>query len=79
MPAIATASYGVRVIVDFEGIANRAHQMSIGLNDLLAWWERGPQSAATLQETARRAGDIMLSDVAAWRLLAEGRRLTIPG
>lgn len=79
LPAVATASYGIRVILDFEGIASRAKNISVGLNSLLAHWEAGPKSAAALQEFARRAADIMLSDVAAWRLLAEGRRLTIPG
>lgn len=79
LPAVATASYGIRVILDFEGVAGRAKQISIGLNALLARWESGPRNSATLQEIARRAADIMLSDVAAWRLLAEGRRLTIPG
>ena len=79
LPAIATASYGIRVILDFEGVAGRAKQISIGLNALLAHWQQGPKTSAALQEFARRAADIMLSDVAAWRLLAEGRRLTIPG
>ncbi|WP_336980489.1 DUF4231 domain-containing protein [Altererythrobacter fulvus] len=79
LPAVATASYGIRVILDFEGIAGRAHQISLGLNALLKHWEASPQTSASLQEFARRAADIMLSDVAAWRLLAEGRRLTIPG
>lgn len=79
LPAVATASYGIRVILDFEGVAGRAKQISIGLNALLTRWKNGPRSSAALQEMARRAADIMLSDVAAWRLLAEGRRLTIPG
>jgi hypothetical protein len=79
LPAIATASYGIRVILDFEGVASRAKNISVGLNALLAHWEAGPKDAAALQGFARRAADIMLSDVAAWRLLAEGRRLTIPG
>lgn len=79
LPAIATASYGIRIILDFEGNAGRAKQIAIGLNGLLTRWETGPKTSAALQEFARRAADIMLSDVAAWRLLAEGRRLTIPG
>jgi hypothetical protein len=79
LPAIATASYGIRVILDFEGIAARALRMSSGFEDQLARWRAGPKTAAALQDFARRAADIMLSDVAAWRLLAEGRRLTIPG
>jgi Protein of unknown function (DUF4231) len=79
LPAIATASYGIRVILDFEGNSNRSHQIAIGLNALVEAWERGPATSAALQEFASRSAEIMLGDVAAWRLLAEGRRLTIPG
>ena len=79
LPAVATASYGIRIILDFEGIAGRTSQIANGLSSLLAHWEAGPKTSIKLQEFARRAADIMLSDVAAWRLLAEGRRLTIPG
>ncbi len=79
LPAIATASYGIRIILDFEGISGRSRQISAGLYALLEQWQAAPNSSAELQEFARRAADIMLGDVAAWRLLAEGRRLTIPG
>jgi hypothetical protein len=79
LPAVATASYGIRVILDFEGIAERAQQMASGLEDQLARWDSGPKTAAALQRFARHTAEVMLGDVAAWRLLAEGRRLTIPG
>lgn len=79
LPAIATASYGIRVILDFEGIAQRTGRIASGLDRLLAHWDSGPKTAAALQDFARRAADIMLGDLAAWRLLTEGRRLTIPG
>ncbi|MBO0749418.1 MAG: hypothetical protein J2O44_03170 [Porphyrobacter sp.] len=79
LPAIATASYGIRVILDFEGIAQRSGRIAAGLHASLAKWEAEVPSAARLQEFARRAADIMLGDIAAWRLLAEGRRLTLPG
>lgn len=79
LPAIATASYGIRIILDFEGIANRARHMADALTALVANWEESPITSAALQQFARGAADVMLSDVAAWRLLAEGRRLNIPG
>jgi hypothetical protein len=78
-PAVATASYGIRVILDFEGIAQRTGRIGSGLDALLARWAAETPSAARLQEFARDAADIMLGDIAAWRLLTEGRRLTIPG
>ncbi len=79
LPALATASYGIRVILDFAGIAERSRRMAAALRASLAAWNQTPPSAAALQEFTRRAADVMLGDVAAWRLLAEGRRLTIPG
>ena len=79
LPALATASYGIRLILDFEGVAERARRLAWALRRLLAEWETRPPSAAGLQDFARGAADIMLGDVAAWRLLAEGRRLAIPG
>ena len=76
---MATASYGVRIILDFEGVAERSHRMATSLNAALANWKAAPASAAALQGFALLAGGVMLSDVVAWRLLAEGRRLSIPG
>ncbi|MGZ3266840.1 MAG: hypothetical protein ACXU7X_01345 [Croceibacterium sp.] len=78
-PALATASYGIRIILDFEGIAQRTGRIGSGLDALLVRWATEAPSAARLQEFARNAADIMLGDIAAWRLLTEGRRLTIPG
>jgi hypothetical protein len=79
LPAIATAAYGIRVILDFEGIAQRTGRIGSGLDVSLAHWAEETPSAARLKEFARNAADIMLGDIAAWRLLTEGRRLTIPG
>lgn len=79
LPAIATASYGIRVILDFEGVANRSRQKADRLTGMIKEWESAPRNAAALQRFAHRAADIMLGDIATWRLLTEGRRLTIPG
>ncbi|HEX8216072.1 MAG TPA: hypothetical protein VF577_01290 [Allosphingosinicella sp.] len=78
-PAVATASYGIRIILDFQGISERAERMAGALRSLLDAWEQAPPSAAALQAFARGAADVLLGDVSAWRLLAEGRRLSIPG
>jgi len=79
LPAIATASYGVRIILDFEGVATRAERMAAALYGAIADWEATSASAASLQDFAQRVAGVMLGDVAAWRLVAEGRRLAIPG
>lgn len=79
LPAVATACYGIGVILDFEGIADRSRRMAAALRQSTADWEQARVSVAELQARARAANDIMLGDVAAWRLLAQGRRLKIPG
>lgn len=79
LPAIATASYGIGVILDFEGIADRSGRMAAALRGSLTGWDPSRANVAELQGVARLASDIMLGDVAAWRLLAQGRRLKIPG
>jgi hypothetical protein len=79
LPAIATASYGIGVILDFEGIADRSRRMAAALRGSLTGWDPTRSNVAELQGAARLAADIMLGDVAAWRLLAQGRRLKIPG
>lgn len=79
LPAVATASYGIRVIIDFEGIAERSQRIAGGLTSLLGRLESSPMTAEALQGFARAATATMLADVASWRLLAEGRRLAIPG
>ncbi len=53
LPAIATASYGIRIILDFEGNSNRAKHISLGLNGLMANWETSLQNSATLQDFAQ--------------------------
>ena len=79
LPAMATASYGIGVILDFEGIADRSGRMAAALRGSLAGWDPTRANVAELQGVARLSADIMLGDVAAWRLLAQGRRLKIPG
>ena len=79
LPAMATASYGIGVILDIEGIADRSGRMAAALRGSLVGWNPTRVSVAELQGVARLSADIMLGDVAAWRLLAQGRRLKIPG
>lgn len=79
LPAVASATYGIRLILDFEGIAERSRRMAEELRSLVAAWSSGPATARSLQDLGQKAMDVMLGDVAAWRLLAEGRRLSVPG
>lgn len=79
LPAVATASYGIRIILDFEGIAGRAHRLGQTLHEALSQWRTTEPSAAALQAFINQATHTMLIDVNAWRLLAEGRKLAVPG
>lgn len=83
LPVLATAAYGIRVIGDFEGSARRSKRMAAEITALIAAMEAddaaGAGDLAAAQERARRAADIMLGDVASWRIAAEGRTLAIPG
>ncbi len=80
LPVLATASYGIRVIADFEGNAQRSGRMAGQLEALIgALGSDDPADLRAAQDRARQAADIMLGDLATWRLTAEGRGLAIPG
>jgi len=88
LPALATASYGIRVIGDFEGVAHRSDRTRAALDRLMAaidsdWPEaHGAMQApnfALLRARAHATRDAMLGDVETWRLAAESRDLAIPG
>jgi hypothetical protein len=79
LPALATATYGIRVIGDFEGIARRSQRTHAVLSRLIASIERDPLDLELLRARARAAADAMLGDVSSWRLAAESRPLAIPG
>ena len=79
-PALATASYGIRVIGDFEGYARRSERADESLKEQIkALEEDDPENLEILRRRAKAAGEIMLGDVASWRLAVESRGLEIPG
>lgn len=79
LPAVATATYGIRVIGDFEGVAARSERTHERLAALIAALERDETDLALLAARVRLAAEAMLGDVASWRLAAESRALAIPG
>ena len=79
-PALATATYGIRIIGDFESIHRRAERTHRGLDELIQAIEKDdPADFGLLRARARSGADIMLGDVSSWRLSAESRGLAIPG
>jgi hypothetical protein len=81
LPALATATYGIRVIGDFEGIARRSERAYKSLQDQIKALNRSQASPDldVLRRRALAAGEAMLGDVSSWRLAAESRGLAIPG
>lgn len=79
-PVLAMATYGIRVIGDFEGISNRSKRMAGELRRLIrSVSSDDPDDLALAQARAREAGEIMLGDIASWRSSAESRGLDLPG
>jgi hypothetical protein len=79
LPVLATATYGIRVIGDFEGAARRSERAHESLSQQIAALRQDPENLELLRRRARAAGEIMLGDVASWRLAVESRGLAIPG
>ncbi len=79
LPALATATYGMRVIGDFAGISRRSERTRHGLEVLVKRLNSGEPSLHLVRARVRAAAEVMLGDVAGWRLSAESRGLAIPG
>jgi hypothetical protein len=79
LPALATASYGIRIIGDFEGIAKRSERTEQGHKRVIEALLRDPADLMLFRARAQIVADAMLGDVASWRLSTESRGLAIPG
>jgi hypothetical protein len=79
LPAFASTIYGIRVIGDFEGVAKRSIRMTVQLQALADTIESGSAEFEWLRDRVHKASDVMLGDVANWRLVVESRELEMPG
>lgn len=79
LPAFGSASYGIRVIGDFDGGAKQSARMKAQLDALATTIENGKLEFEWLRDRAHKASDVMLGDVAKWRLVVESRDLSMPG
>jgi hypothetical protein len=79
LPALATATYGIRVIGDFAGISRRSERTHHGLSRQAKALKDAAPNLRVARVRVRAAADVMLGDVAGWRLSAESRGLAIPG
>ena len=79
LPALATASYGIRVIGDLEEIAQRSDRTYKSLRRLITAVKHDALALNRLRNRARSAAEVMLGDVSSWRVATESRTLNIPG
>jgi hypothetical protein len=79
LPALGAASYGVRVIGDFDGTAARSSRMVVQLEGLIRGLHSSTPSFESLRDIGHRAAEILQGDVASWRLVVESRELDMPG
>jgi len=79
LPALATATYGIRVIGDFEGIARRSERAHDALKKLIDAINHDQLTLDRLRARARDTAEAMLGDVSSWRIAAESRSLNLPG
>ncbi len=75
LPAAATASYGVRLFGDFEDLARRSRRTAARLEALRARLV-GDLDLPALRALADQAARAMLTDLDAWRVAVESRRLS---
>lgn len=79
MSALGAASYGIRIIGEFDGASRRSARMKAQLDALLSSIGKVPVSLDMLRDVAHHVAEVMLGDVASWRLVVESRELEIPG
>jgi len=75
LPAAATAAYGVRLFGDFEDLARRSRRTAVELL-VLQGRMTGALDLRALRSIAEAATRAMLSDLDAWRVAVESRRLS---
>jgi hypothetical protein len=75
LPAAATAAYGVRLFGDYEDLARRSRRTASELRALQAR-VAGAMDLRALRGVVEAATQAMLSDLDAWRVAVESRRLS---
>jgi hypothetical protein len=79
LPVLAAALYGIRMIGEFESLSRRSARMSLERGELLDVIQEGPLDQRPLRELVLKTNEILLGDIAAWRLGAESRELEMLG
>ena len=78
LPALGAATFGIRLIGDFEGVADRDDRTATVLSGLVAALREEQPSLAMLRSSGRSIADAMLGDLSQWRITTETRKLVEP-
>jgi hypothetical protein len=79
LPALGSALVGVRYVLDYAGVRRRALGAVERYGRVIRHLETAPPELARLRSVARELADVVLADVASWKLSAESRKLDLPG
>lgn len=78
MPALGSATFGIRLVGDFEGTAHRSARAARALATIAEALRQDPAKLSVLRARAVGLAETMLSDVAHWRMATETRKLINP-
>jgi hypothetical protein len=78
LPAFGAAIFGIRVQSDFSGLASRSDRAVLQLETLLNALRMDAPNFALLGDRLKRLAQIMVSDLASWRIVYQGRPLVLP-
>lgn len=79
LPALAAATYGIRLIGDFAGSEQRSRRTVNSLMRISGALGEGANDLMHLRAAAAATSTEMLGDVEHWRLTSQTRELAIPG
>ncbi len=77
-PALGSAIFGIRLIGDFEGAAERSARTAGTMDSIGAALRQDPPDLAVLRSRANAIADAMLGDMSHWRMSTESRKLVSP-
>jgi hypothetical protein len=79
LPALGTAIFGIRLIGDFAGVAERSARTAATMASIGSALRRDPPDLAVLRSRAAATADAMLGDMSHWRMATETRKLVSAG
>jgi hypothetical protein len=78
LPAFGAAMFGIRIQLDFAGIARRSERLCMQLESLRNAITSDCDDYVLLLDRSRRLAQIMVSDISDWRVTYRGRPFVLP-